>query len=93
MFDVPNFDELKKPSDETTSSEDLLYWTERLCTLTKEDSYFDILEAANGFDEAMKDIKAPPAIDLACRKEVMYTLIDLIGKKETKEIIKNWNNY
>jgi hypothetical protein len=85
--------ELKPPSDVSSSEEDLLYWTEKICTFTKEDSYFDILEAANGFDEALKDIKAPEILDTTCRKEVIYTLIDLVGKKSALEMTRHWKQY
>jgi hypothetical protein len=83
----------KPPSDTSTSAEDLVYWTEKICTFTKEDSYFDILEAANGFDEALKDIKAPEILDTTCRKEVIYTLIDLVGKKSALEMTSHWKQY
>jgi hypothetical protein len=88
MTDTP-----QRPSDTSSIENDLLYWTEKLCTFTKEDSYFDILEAANGFDEALKDIKAPEILDSTCRKEVIYTLIDLVGKKTALEMTQHWKKY
>jgi hypothetical protein len=88
MSDIP-----QPPSDTSSTEDDLVYWTEKLCTFTKEDSYFDILEAANGFDEAMKDIKAPEVLDSTCRKEVIYTLIDLVGKKSALEMTQHWKQY
>jgi hypothetical protein len=41
----------------------------------------------------MKDIKAPEILDTTCRKEVIYTLIDLVGKKSALEMTRHWKQY
>lgn len=84
---------LNPPSETSSTEDDLLYWTEKLCNFKKGDSYFEILQAANGFDEALKDIHAPEILDKTCRKEVMYTLIDLVGKKTALEMTQHWKQY
>jgi hypothetical protein len=82
-----------KPTDSSSVEDDLFYWTDRLCSFKKGDDLFLIKEASDGFDESLKDLKMPDELDLICRKEVIYTLIDLVGKTQATELTKYWKIY